>query len=77
MPIPCLTWIKRGVMSGRPQRVKLTNEEISQIVKGKQDHTNSSDVTDDSDESDEGALYIVWIASQLVVLLISSPKSVS
>jgi len=45
--IPCLTWVKRGVAKPDPERVKLTSEELTAVIK-----QTKKDLTELENESD-------------------------
>jgi len=45
--IPCLTWVRRGVAKPDPERVKLTSEELTAVIK-----QTKKDITELEDESE-------------------------
>ena len=52
--VPCVTWVRRGVAKPVPERVKLTAEELAEVInQTKKNLENTENDGEDSDNEDE------------------------
>ncbi|XP_034233531.1 periodic tryptophan protein 1 homolog [Thrips palmi] len=68
--IPCLTWVRRGVAKAEPEKVKLSEDELAEILKG----SNSGALESDEDGSDESGASDAESSSQSQTKEVKSEK---